>query len=287
MSRGFFTIAQGEEYQRLAYALALSLKISQPDELSKLSIGVTKEEFKNVNPKYREVFDNVVKIPWKDNAKNSQWKLENEWKAIHMTPYDETIKLDADMLFPSDISSWWDILDKSEGVFATTPRTYRGEIITSNFYRKVFTESELPNIYTAMFYFKKSDPNYELFKLAEDIFNNWERYFYEFLLPEHRPRYVSTDVVFAIAAKIMDYESLNQFPKSDVPTFVHMKSQLQNWPNDQYMIEDWTKMIRSYYGRDCSLMIGNYKQDLPLHYHIKLFVTDKMIINMERRLGIV
>lgn len=286
MSRGFFTIAQGEQYQRMAYAAALSLKLSQPEGYSNLSIGVTADEIDKVNPKYLEVFDTVVEIPWKDHAANSSWKLENEWKAIYMTPYDETIKLDADMLFPGDISGWWDLLAKSEGVFCTKAMTYRGEVITSDFYRKTFTESDLPNVYTAMFYFKKTDANYELFKLAEMIFNNWERFFYDFLEPEHRPRFVSTDVVFALAAKILDYGSLNATPNLNIPTFVHMKSQLQNWPDDQFMIEDWTKIVRSYFGRDGSLIVGNYKQQLPFHYHVKDFLTDRMIGIMEKRLGI-
>lgn len=286
MSRGFFTIAQGASYQRMAYALALSLKISQPDGLNNLSIGVSADEKDDVLWKYREVFDQVIEIPWGDHAQTSDWKLENEWKAIHMTPYDETIKLDADMLFPSDISQWWNVLQESDGVFATTPRTYRGEIITNDYYRKTFTENNLPNVYTAMFYFKKNDINFELFKLAEDIFNNWERYFYEFLLPEHRARMVSTDVVFALAAKIMDYEQYNQFPSTSVPTFVHMKSLLQGWPNDQFMIEDWTKMTPSYFNKDCTLKIGNYTQTLPFHYYIKDFVSEKMISIMERKLGL-
>lgn len=286
MSKGFFTIAQGEMYHRLAYALALSLKISQPEELSKLSVGVTKEEIATMNPKYKQLFDNVIEIPWEDHAKNSSWKLENEWKAIYMTPYDETIKLDADMIFPTSIEAWWDYLGESEGVFATKPRTYRGDIITSDYYRRTFTESELPNVYTAMFYFKKTDLNFELFKLAEFIFNNWQRCFYEFTLPDARPKVVSTDVVFAIAAKILGYEEHNKLPTVDVPTFVHMKSQLQGWPDDQFMVEDWTKMIPSYFGKDCSLKIGNYAQTLPFHYQVKEFMSDRIIDIMERKLGI-
>ena len=286
MSKGFFTIAQGESYQRLAYALALSLKISQPPELSKLSIGVTKEEKQDVKWKYREVFDEVIEIPWEDHAKDSTWKLENEWKAIHMTPYDETIKLDADMIFPSDISAWWQYLEKSDGVFATKAYTYRGDLITSDYYRKTFTESELPNVYTAMFYFKKNPINFELFELAEFIFNNWERCFYEFLQPDQRPKFVSTDVVFAIAAKIMDYQQYNATPTVDVPTFVHMKSHLQRWPDDQFMDEDWTRMLPHYFNRDCQLKIGNFAQSLPFHYQVKDFMTDKIIANMERKLGL-
>lgn len=280
MSKGFFTIAQGPQYQRLAYALALSLKISQAEN-SNLSIGVTSKEKKNLPKKYLEVFDQVIEFPWGDHAEKSQWKLENEWKAIYMSPYDETIKLDADMIFTNDISAWWNYLADDDYSFCTKPLTYRSESITSDYYRKVFTESLLPNIYTAFFYFKKTEPVFEIFKVAEFIFNNWERCFLEFLEPEYRPKLVSTDVVFAIAAKIVGYK-----PPLFEPTFVHMKSQLQHWPNDQFMIEDWTKMIQVFFNRNCSLSIGNYAQHLPVHYHIKSFVTDTMIKTMERKLNV-
>ena len=285
MSKGFFTIAQGESYQRMAYALALSLKLSQKEN-SNLSIGVTKEEKSRIPAKYLEIFDEVVEIPWDDHAAKSDWKLENEWKAIHMTPYDETIKLDADMLFPQDITAWWNVLGASDGVFATDAMTYRGTKITSDYYRKTFTESNLPNIYTAFFYFKKNDVNFELFKIAEFIFNNWERCFYEFLGPEHRPKFVSTDVVFALAAKLMDYNELNMLPIDGMPTFVHMKSQLQGWADDQFMNEDWTKMIQTSYNKDCDLKVGNYLQTLPFHYHVKEFLSDRIIAQLEKKVGV-
>jgi hypothetical protein len=137
-----------------------------------------------------------------------------------------------------------------------------------------------------MFYFKKNDVNFEFFEIAEHIFNNWERYFYDFLATENRPKVVSTDVVFAIAAKIMDYQQYNKTPQIQCPAFVHMKTRLQDWPDDQFMSEDWTKMIPHYFDKRSNLKVGNYTQVLPFHYHVKDFITDKIIENMEKRLGI-
>lgn len=286
MSKGYFTIAQGAEYQRMAYAAALSLKLSQPAELSNLSIGVTSDEMQNINPKYREVFDSIVEIPWEDHAKNSSWKLENEWKVIHMTPYDETIKLDADMIFPRSIAPWWDALSDSEGAFCTVPKTYRGEDALNDFYRKTFTKSNLPNIYTAMFYFKKTPINFELFSLVEDIFNNWQRYFYEFLDPEYRPKVVSTDVVFALAAKIINYTELNNASALNIPSFVHMKSNIQNWKQNETYDEDWTSILSHSVRANATMMIENYEQHLPVHYHVKSFISDEILNAMEKELGI-
>lgn len=287
MSKGFFTIAQGDQYIRFAYALGLSLKLSQ-SKVSALSIGITPGTV--VPDRYKAAFDQIIEIPWGDHAANSQWKLENEWKAIHMSPYDETVKLDADMLFLTDISEWWNILGKSDVVFATEASTYRNEKVESDYYRKVFTANDLPNVYTAFFYFNKSDKAFELFKLAEHIYFNWERYFFEFLEPDNRPTYVSTDVVFALAAKILDTLQLNQNPHIEIPTFVHMKTQLQKWEleaNSKFMIpEEWNKVIQTYFNNDCELFIGNYRQTLPFHYHLKDWLTDEMIETMEKRLGL-
>lgn len=289
-SCGYFTIAQGEQYQRFAYALALSLRLTQPTGFNQLAIGVTKEEKSSINPKLIEILgaQNIIDIPWKDHASNSKWKLENEWKSIYMSPFEHTVKLDADMLFLSDTSNWFKYLQNSNLVFAMSPQTYRGEIISSDFYRKTFTENDLPNVYSAYFYFNKSEESFEFFKLSEIIFNNWEKFFEEFLKPEHRPKYVSTDVVFAIAAKILGTCQTNKTTVSseEFPTFVHMKSQLQNWPNDAMMNEDWTKMTPIYFNKDCKLKIGNFLQTLPFHYFVKEFLTDEMIQFMERKLGI-
>lgn len=285
-TKGFFTIAQGAKYVRFAYALALSLKISQPEH-SKLSIGITPGQ--KVSKKMRKVFDQVIDIPWGDAAKDSSWKLENEWKAIYMSPYDQTIKLDADMLFPTDITEWWNVLEKSPVVFATDARTYRNEVVTSDYYRQVFTQNNLPNVYTAFFYFDKSEESFELFKWTEMIYNNWKRFFFEFFEAEHRPTLVSTDVVFALAAKLLNIDELNKMKGIGVPTLVHMKTELQKWnsaENNMAIPEEWNKVVHSYFNDDCELKIGNYRQIFPVHYHLKDFLTDDMIKAMERKLGL-
>ncbi len=200
--RGFLTFAQNGsvDYVRLAYALALSLKATQKEN-AHLSIVVTPGT--KVPERYAAAFDDIIEVPWLDEASRSEWKLENEWKAYHVTPYRETIKLDADMIFPSDISEWWDVLARQDFCAATTATTYRGEVVTSDYYRKVFTSNELPNVYSAFTYFRFSDTAQEVFRMMETIFHNWEHFFYEYL-DDTRPEVVSTDVVMALAIKLLD-----------------------------------------------------------------------------------
>ena len=272
-TRGFFTFAQGPEYLRQAYALALSIKASQAGP-NGLSIGV--DSIGDVPEQYRSTFDHIIEIPWGDDAKDDSWKRKNEWKAVHMSPYDETIKLDADMLFTTDISGWWDLLKAEDFIIASTPRTYRDELVSSDYYRKAFTDNKLPNVYTAMYYFKKKDEVFELMSMANFIFNNWQTVYEQMLLPNSRPKHVSADVVFALAIKLMGMDCLG----ANIPTFVHMKSQLQNW-EDAYSSEDWTTLMPSRLTDAGHLKIGGHHQLLPVHYVVKDFVTDAMITQLE------
>ena len=277
ITRGFFTLAQNTpdtDYIRLAYGLALSLKHSQ-QSITQLSIGVTPGTF--VDPKYSWAFDKIVEIPWGDSAVDSSWKLENEWKAIWMSPYDETIKLDCDMLFLSDITSWWQNLSyaRTDVVFANNVRDWKGDVINNDFYRKTFTANTLPNIYTAFTYFRKTDDSYGFFDLAKLITDNWQRFFNKFLEPITRPAYFSTDVAFALAMKIVDLDQAATAPRI-LPTFTHMKSKLQGW-NVQGISDDWRDHVKPFFTPDGELKIGNHRQIYPLHYNIKDFLTDDIL----------
>lgn len=281
--RGFLTFAQNSEtsdYLRLAYACALSLKATQR-KVPWLSVVITPGM--EVPEHYRLVFDEVIEMPWLDAARDSEWKLENEWKAYHVTPYRETIKLDADMLFTHDVSDFWNLMATQDVFACTTAETYRGEIVTDDYYRKVFTANKLPNVYTALMFFRYSDTAQELFEQVQTIYDHWQRFFYDYL-NETRPGYVSTDVVFALAMKILGIEDACTHPALSYPRFVHMKSHIQNWPPN--VGENWLEHVRPTLTDDLELKIGRFRQTLPVHYHLKTALTDEMIATYERYLGL-
>ena len=287
MSKGYIVIAQNTEsvnYLEQAYALALNLKLTQ-STVNKLTVCVDSETRKLVTNKHKKVFDHIVDIPWNDEAESADWKVHNKWKYLYMTPYDETVILDTDMLFPSDVSHWWDILSQRD-VWATTKvRTYKGEVVSSDFYRKYFTANGLPNVYTAFFYFKKSELASELFALTEIIFQNWQRFFFKYMT-KGKPDRLSGDVAFALAMQILNIEHECTRENIDaVPTFVHMKSHVQNVPGT--LISDkWTDSIPTYYNSYSDFKIGNFQQTLPFHYVEKDWLTANMIKQMEKDYGI-
>lgn len=286
MSKGYIVIAQntkGVDYLKQAYALALNLKLTQ-SKVSNLTVCVDSATKKKITKKHKEVFDHIVDIPWQDDAKDEQWKINNKWKFYYMSPYDETVILDTDMIFPGDVSHWWDIMSQRD-VWATTKvRTYRGEIADSDYYRQYFTANNLPNVYMAFFYFKKSDLATELFAMIEIIFQHWQRMFYKYM-PQGKPEWLSGDVAFALAIKLLGIEHLCTQENIDaVPTFVHMKSHVQNIKGES-IADKWSTSIPTYYSNYDNFRIGNFQQLLPFHYVEKDWLTDKMIKQMEMANG--
>lgn len=270
--KGFLTIAQNgkEDYVRMAYALALSLKISQ---LKYNNLSVIVNEGEEIPEKYLSVFDKIIYV---DSVKE-EWKIHNKWQYFWLSPYDETIVLDSDMLFFNDISTLWECLGEHNDIdFTTSIVNYRNEVITSDFYRKVFTLNNLPNLYTAFFFFKKTKEVEQYFQLLEIIFKNWET-FYQNLLKDP-PKHLSGDVAYAMAAKIMFNRKWNS-PMS----FVHMRGRLQ----DSTIVDDWNKYLQSFFVKTndkISLKVNNFIQLLPFHYIKKDFLSDEVIELYEQTL---
>lgn len=281
--RGFFTMAQNSSsgnYVRLAYAQALSLKATQT-EVPWLSIGVTPGT--EIPAKYRKCFDEIIEIPWGDCANSSEWKLDNEWKAYHITPYNETIKLDADMLFLSDMSHWWNVLASRTINVCSSVKTYHNETITSNFYRTDYVDNNLPNVYSAAFYFKLCDKSEQLFVKLQDIHKNWDIYS-RICMPNNRPLKFTTDTGLALAIKLLWYDEFCLSP--NILTFTHMKGQLQNWVNVGSRDFLWANFVPHYFTKDLKLIVGNVEQTGVFHYHDNKFLTDDIIEKYEQRLNI-
>jgi len=281
MTKGYVILAQNNknnDYVRMAYATALSIKATQTEINNVTLITDVPDAVPN---HYKKVFDKILPILWYDDALNSEWKIENRWKLYHLTPYDETIILDADMLFLSDVSYWWKYLSDNHDIAITeTVYTYRNELIVDSFYRKVFRSNSLPNCYSAFTYFKKCKKAETFWKIVELIVKNWKD-FYQKFLKESRPNYLSIDVAFALAVKILGIED-EVFTKLNYPSFTHMKSMDQGWIECS---DDWT-LSAGIYLNDTGLKIGNYQQEGIFHYTEKEFLTDGIIYEYEKKLGV-
>ena len=273
MSKGFCLLAQNNgktDYIKQAHALALSLhKYNTGQRISLITNDIVPDE-------WQKVFDKIIPIPWSDGALQSDWKIQNRWKVYHASPYEQTIVLEADMLILSDITHWWKELDKYNLFFTSNVKTYRNEVVTNRFYRKTFDANNLPNLYSALHYFKKGDTAKEFYTLLEIIMNNWEL-FYSKYAKERYQKWCSVDVCAAIACKILGNEKEITSPNSYI-TFTHMKPHVQNWKN---VPEKWTSVVGKYYRNDGNLLLGNFLQTGLLHYVEDEFLTDTIIEKLD------
>jgi hypothetical protein len=279
MSRGVLVFAQNNNennYVLQACVLAMSLKLIDPD--TKISL-VTNDP---VEEDYLDLFDKIIKIPWFDASYDKIWKIDNRWKLYHITPYRETIVLDADMIVLEKISMHWDFLSNFDLYFVNRVLTYRYETVTSDFYRKTFTDNNLPNLYSGFHYFKKSDFAHEFYTWLEIVMKNWGE-FYDTHLPKSTPDHLSVDVACAIVTKIMNCESAITTNAVCSPTFVHMKTKLQNWNEFK---QDWKDYVGIYVDDDCNLKIGNYQQTKIFHYTDKSFVNDEIVNKFRKKLNV-
>lgn len=275
-TKGYLILAQNskDDYIRLACALAFSIKATQGDINS---VSLVTDVPDAVPKNYRSVFDHIIEIPWFDDALKSEWKIENRWKIYHVTPYDQTVLLDADMLFLSDVSNWWQYLEKNYDLcICRDVITYRNEPVTNRYYRRVFENNNLPDVYSAFTYFKKSETAELFWKWVEVIAKNWQK-FYSLYLTKDKPKNLSMDVVFALAVKITGLES-QILSSTGYPRFVHMKSQVQNWHSST---DDWMTHVGVYLNKKGSLKIGNYQQNEIVHYTEKKFLNDDVLTVFE------
>jgi hypothetical protein len=275
MSKGYVVLAQNTDtidYVRQAYALALSLKLSQK---SVSNVSIITDDI--VPEEYKSVFENVIPIPWGDAAVDSRFKVENRWKIYHASPYDQTVVLDTDMLVLDDLSSFWDTFEHYDVYYTGKVLDYRNKTVTSDYYRKAFTANQLPNLYSGLHYFKKGDFAKEFYSWVEVITNNWEM-FYGHFVGEHYPDRASMDITAALAAKVMDVAEKVTNTKHDPVTFVHMKSRIQGWSEPT---DSWMQSVAVYFDDACELKIANYRQQGVFHYTEKDFLTDKIVSKLE------
>lgn len=181
----------------------------------------------------------------------------NDWQMFHVSPYRQTIKLEADMVAASSIDHWWTLFEKRDVVISQGARDFYNQHSNNRRYRQVFDANHLPDVYNAITYWRLSSTAQEFFSLVRNIFENWNQWQTLLKFPESEP---STDVVYAMAATVMGPETVT-LPQGFGPSIVHMKQGIvpiksQNWVNELVWESD-------------PIRIQTVAQQGLVHYHNK------------------
>ena len=242
--QGYVILAQDTEsvsYVALARKLAASLREHHPD--ARICLITDRET-------QAPEFDHVRLLVAPDPQ---AW--HNDWQVFRLSPFRETIKLEADMLIASDIDHWWTLLRNRDVVISTGCRNWKDQPSTADHYRIVFRDNHLPDVYNAITYWRVSETARDFFAWVRRIFQDWPQYR---RLLRFSPSEPDTDLVYAMAAQIMGPESVT-LPGS--PTIVHMKrhhagTRQERW--DQELIWE-THPLR----------VQTVPQWGAFHYHLK------------------
>lgn len=251
--QGYLIVAHGDPiYVDCALACARSIKLHTPHaKIALLSDKVYESPFKEFD--YSLVFN----VPLdKDNP------FSADWQAFFQSPFRQTLKIEADMIIPHSIDHWWSMLWKKDVVLTTGARNYRNEPAKSRKYREIFDKNNLPDVYNAITYWRLSNTAMQFARLARDLFENWDKVQPQIKMGLTDPG--TTDVVYAVAAKIMGVENVT-LPNTSYPTLIHMKGAV----ND-LIGEDWTKEL--VWELDAPhIRINTIDQQYPFHYYNKEF----------------
>ena len=275
MSKGFVIFADGKQFVEQAYLCALSIKAS------KNSYPISLVTSNQLTEKQNSVFEHVIKIPWHIEDK-SRFKVDSRRKVYHVSPYESTIVLDSDALVLQNLDYFWKYLENYNLYYPSRVFTYRQEQVNEavNPYRKAFFTNNLPNLYNAIYYFKKSTFTKEFYDWIEIVINNWELFYKQFC-KHHCPKEPSMDLTVAIVSKILDCDTEITNYKQDLPNLVHMKSLIQNWKSPTTR---WQDRVGVYLTENLELKIGNHKQSTVFHYTENDFCNKSVIKKYETAL---
>lgn len=264
--QGYLTFALGIDYVRLAYLQALSIKTTQTNSNYAVVIDRNSELFAQ---QYKHVFDKIITIDYLP----LEWDMTQHHRALRLTPWRETIMLDADIVFTSSNDHWWSALRLKDVCLTSQVADFRGNRITSRRHRRLFDENLLPDVYAGMMYFRYSQFATEFFLLLSQITQEWEWISAEHLVKNEDDRF-RIDEAVSLAARMMGVHNVT-LPAA-IPTFVHAKSGLWNLSEQQ----PWYEQLYT----ECNdkLIVGHHKQRLPFHYHHKEWATDDIIQQHER-----
>jgi len=257
MSKGYLWFAQNNantDYVELSIKLAESIKLWNRE--SKVCV-VTDEK-----SRFEHKAVDIVKVLKTDDSEDHDVKWANEYKAFNVTPFTHTIKLESDMLWNDHTDWWWYNLWQNDLVFSVDCRNYKDEIVGKTPYRNLFTRNSLPNIYNGLMYFRKSKWAQKFFDTAGQITKHWQEVKQKMLINCH-DQYPSTDVVFALAYRMIDpcYKKLINYPWFK---FIHHKPAV----NGLGMIKDQNNYLfpnRSQH----RIFLGPKRVSRVWHYHDK------------------
>ncbi len=267
MSQGYLIQAQTEDERKQAVALGFSIKTNNPEASVSLVCG----NLDDIETWHEEPFDNIVEYPFANKIN----PRINDWQSWWVTPYEETIVMDCASIVNSNLDTVWDYLSANyEICFPGMIKDFRHLLVDSDRRHEWLDEYKLMPVYSAWFYFKKTDATMDYFKLADPYMQNYHELFKHKFLPQHLPDNYSSDVMHGIIINDMALENVTD----DMLFYIDM-----DIANTYYKqrAEKWTDYLNVWVREGGTVKIQNYATTGILYYKEPDFLTED-IFNGQR-----
>lgn len=155
-----------------------------------------------------------------------------DWFAYRLSPYRQTIKLEADMIMAGPCWHWFELFQHQDVCISTGCRDHLGQVSTARNYRRFLDQNHLPDVYNAIAYWRISRTARDFFTWCRVIFENWSEFR---KLVSFSPDEPSTDYVYAMACDVVG-RHLTTMPFASYPKIAHLKQHVV-----QGQQADWTR----------------------------------------------
>lgn len=217
MSKGVLVFARNNyqiDYVKQAYFLAH--RVSEYLDLPTTIVTDTEDYLLWKYPDANAVFDNIITVGFEDESgdkvfhdgamasKTLRWRNDDRPMAYDLSPYDETLLLDTDVVICND--SFLKCFDNKNDLLMYKECTDVTGIDRGNEFVTI-SDTSVDFYWATAVFFRRSETNSIFFGLIQHIKENWDHYRHIFQLRTGQYR---NDFSFSIAAHIMNgYQSGN------------------------------------------------------------------------------
>jgi hypothetical protein len=264
-SAGILTFVEGLAYAQMARALYHS---AVPNNVGFLA-GVAENDI--VSQDY--LLDHKVPIVTVATKRSTPEPFWFEKFAYDVTPFDLTLKMDADCLIPAgcNLALVFESIRRND-LITGVPHTLDHQKWPSTAHRQLEIRMGMPTVYSTMFGFSKHNEAYLFYQHLKQFYHYWGRD----ELPMTKGIPLTTDTVYSMAWAACHTQ---RKVLAGIP-FHHIKPMTMNW--GQGVREDWTNLVPHSLDDQGRVFIGGMRATLPLHYHDKQFMTPDRIELLER-----
>lgn len=261
---GYVIIAVNPIEYRQAQCCAFSIK----SKMKNASVTMVVNDATKVAEKYKEGFDSIVKLPFKEYTDNRQ----ADWQLYWASPYENTIAIDCKSIVKEDHTNTWEyLIDHYDIVFPTNTNDFRNNKLYPKYQRNIREEYKLDIIYSNMFFFKKTSESLAHFKMADVYFQYWRDVCNKYFNAHHVPDKFEPDVMHTLVANHVG---------NDVTSYHSMLSYIDMQHSvtagDFGKITNWTDIINVWSSEAGKIKIQNYAMNSTLYYHENEFLTEEI-----------